>query len=792
MTATATRTDLEVLKKEECRACNRPGDGRCKASPARDFIVCFRCSDEQVTGLRRIKQNGVCSTFVLTGSAADLNGKPHTMAAAPRPPATPKQDLDAIMARYRDALHDDEATRHAEARGVTAQAIRAYGCGSNAGLLCWPEYVIADGRARVAAIVTLGADNMKRAGKGHTRGISTPVDLLESAYPTLAVEGMGDCLACYDMGILALGRPNNVCGGTILAELLADPEIDFLIVADADEAGRTGAERLSHELAERLGREVRYSIPPPPHKDARAFLIAMKEKEVDPRVAGELFVEHLLENAITVAPASQIAVTQADDVPDWQPFPLDCLTPKIRNHVTRAAAALGIDPGMLAVPVLVTLASVIGNSRRLVIKKGWSVPAILWTCIVGDSGVAKTPAIEFAARTLWRLYNQALKDFEAANQQFNANLCKWKDEPDETRGAKPQEPTIARILVSDVTIEALCTLLAENPRGLGLICDELAGWFGSHDQYKGKGKGADLQNWLQIHSGQPLVVDRKGGSGSPRLRIYIRRSCVSITGGVQLSTLQRTMSQVHFETGFVARILFCMPPERLRQWTDGEISQEDEAEFDAIIDQLYSLEPDYSDGELGPKFIGMGMKAKALYTRHYNEHWKETHKLHGDLKAAFSKREGYVGRLALVLHLARWAAGEGVNPDQVDEVSVENAIRLVQWFSNEDKRVYAALSQGFASKEHQELLTLLKSKGGRAAPRDLQRWRSRLYVNAEEAELALNRLHREGHGSWVNERHESGRGAPRRVFVLGNCVTANRHNSTPATASETRFEEGGK
>jgi len=65
------------------------------------------------------------------------------------------------------------------------------------------------------------------------------------------------------------------------------------------------------------------------------------------------------------------------------------------------------------------------------------------------------------------------------------------------------------MFTTDCTREALCDLLRENPRGLLVHRDELAGWARSLNQYKG-GKGNDKQFWLNLWSGEPVAVNRRG------------------------------------------------------------------------------------------------------------------------------------------------------------------------------------------------------------------------------------------------------------------------------------------
>jgi hypothetical protein len=52
------------------------------------------------------------------------------------------------------------------------------------------------------------------------------------------------------------------------------------------------------------------------------------------------------------------------------------------------------------------------------------------------------------------------------------------------------------------------------------------------------------------------------------------------------------------------------------------------------------------------------------------------------------------------------------------------------------------------SVEEQELVTLVRRKGGAVTVRDVQRWRPKVYKEADDAEAALNDLQRLSRGYW--------------------------------------------
>ncbi len=222
----------------------------------------------------------------------------------------------------------------------------------------------------------------------------------------------------------------------------------------------------------------------------------------------------------------------------FRPFPVDALPEPLRGFVAAGAKAIGCDLSYIALPLLTAIAAAIGNTRRLLLKRGWAVPPILWAVIVGESGTTKTPAFKLAMRPFrdrqnkaFKRHAEAMREYDADMAQYEKDYAEWKRDKKATGDPpeKPQEPIADRCIVSDTTVEALAPLLMANWRGLLMARDELAGWLGSFDRYAGKGKGgADAAHWLSMHNGESIVVDRKTGGaddfGSDGGRIGVRRN----------------------------------------------------------------------------------------------------------------------------------------------------------------------------------------------------------------------------------------------------------------------------
>lgn len=465
-------------------------------------------------------------------------------------------------------------------------------------------------------------------------------------------------------------------------------------------------------------------------------------------------------------------VESQTSIPAWQPFPVEVLPKKVQNIVLEAAKAMSVDPALVAVPLLVVFATAIGNSRRLRLKHSWFECAVLWAALVVPSGDLKTPALRLAADILFRRYKRAREEYREAVLRYNAEVLAYKADKekngDNATTRMPDKPTLARCVCSDITVEALACILEENWRGTSINCDELAGWFNSFDRYRPHGKGGDVAAWLSMHSAQPLIVDRKGASKAERQQLFVPRAAVSIVGSIQPRTLKRIVNPQFLETGLFARYLFAVPPVLKRRWTTADISESVEDTLDGIADRLFELQPDYDNAnQPKPRIIRPNDEAHRLWTKFYDEHAEERENLGDDLRAAWSKKEAYAARLALVLHLTRLACGEAVEEGLVDGKSMAAGITLVRWFTNEDRRVYATLSQGTENQQQAGLMEYIKSHSGRITPRDLQQnlQAYRQPGGAEKAELALCELVRIGVGKWETTGKPSGGPIPR-TFVL--------------------------
>lgn len=484
---------------------------------------------------------------------------------------------------------------------------------------------------------------------------------------------------------------------------------------------------------------------------------------------GEVLVGKVLE-WLGVRPERKVTVgggrkTPYTPMPAYVPFPTHCLPEPWASFVRQGAAALKCDEALVALPVLSVLAGAIGTSRRIHLGAEWFEPAVLWTCVVQESGGRKSPAAELSVDLVQARQKRQVKEFKQDQKEYKRLLQEYKEIADsENPGEPPAKPILKRSIVGDITIEKLSGILDDNRRGVLLYRDELSGWVGSFTRYKVSGGGSDESNWLSVHRAGPITYDRKTGE---KTTVYVPFGAASVTGGIQPGTLARLMTAGFFESGLVARILFCMPPRTPKTWTDAGIEPAVKDRANKSLDALYALAPGVDDdGDPCPVVVTLSLAAKARMKEFVNAWGLRQFEAEGAEAAALAKLEALPGRFALVHHCVTKAASlEDTDPVAVE--SLEAGITLAAWFAREADRVYRMLGESGEEKSVRQLVELVTRladrNGGRVTPKQLQNSNSRKYRSAEAAKADLERLVGHGLGKWV-DGEASPKGGHRPVY----------------------------
>lgn len=391
------------------------------------------------------------------------------------------------------------------------------------------------------------------------------------------------------------------------------------------------------------------------------------------------------------------------------PFPVSALPGPVAAFVEETAEATGTAVDFAATAALVVAAGMIGASRCLRMKGDYFAGTRLYAALVGGPGSGKTPAIRQTSAPLFTRQLKLKAEHDAKMADYEIALEKWKQSQKQSFrdsrdlrdadgeaiesavGPEPKRPVLTRCWSDDATVEALGGILAENPRGVTFVKDELAGLIRNLNAYKG-GKGADRQFYLSAWSGEPVGIDRKGRPDP----LLIPHPWLSILGGIQPDLLGELRDQFQRQDGFLERFLFAFPDEPpMAGWSERSVRETTKKNWSDALERLTLLTQ--KQGEHGPMPVACSFSrdAKAAWTQRYDAHVAEANaaKFPASLVGYWSKLRDYAGRLALILQLLHDAA-ENINVYEaiVDVPAASGAWELVGYFKGTYRRVVSQLA----------------------------------------------------------------------------------------------------
>lgn len=380
-------------------------------------------------------------------------------------------------------------------------------------------------------------------------------------------------------------------------------------------------------------------------------------------------------------------------------FPLGALPLKIQRIVREANDCYGYPVDYLAGAMLVAVGLGIGNTHFARLKGKWDESAILFMALVGRPGACKSHPLNFAIRPFTELDGVATRAYVKACEEYERQRelpLKERTEP------HPIPPVCKRFLISDATPEAMLLIHSRNLRGICMWNDELAGWFKNFNRYN---KGSDEEYWLKLFNANPSFSDRKGVKNS----VYISRPFISVVGTIQNGILNELAQGSRTSNGFIDRLLFVMPHNQDKlPWSDREPSFDIEAAWAQIIGRLVALpyETD-TDGNIIANILPFAPDAKARLYEWQRRNTEECNREESDaLKGVYNKFDFHAIRFCLILQMARWACGEA-DRKEIDLLSVENAISLVDYFKSTARKVHGIISEMSLTEQQRAIIAAL-------------------------------------------------------------------------------------
>jgi hypothetical protein len=415
---------------------------------------------------------------------------------------------------------------------------------------------------------------------------------------------------------------------------------------------------------------------------------------------------------ITVQSDWPILTLPSNQRPAVAPFDEDLLPDAFRGYIVDVAERLQCPPDFSAAAAMTFAGAVIGRQVGIRPKRqdDWLAIPNLWGAAIGRPGVMKTPAIALVQHFVSRLEIEAKETYlqqkieHDQHQEISAlESKKIRDEAKEImkKGGRedvarklseiPSEakaPIRPRYIVNDTTVEKLGELLADNPRGLILVRDELVGFLKGLEK---NGNETQRAFMLEAWNGDGrFTYDR-----IIRETVEIEAACVSIFGGIQpgpfAEYLRSAIDAGSGDDGLIQRFQLIVWPDVSTEWRNVDRWPNTTAKermwqaFRALsvlggqIGEREQAEPH------GIPFLRFSGEAQELFNA-----WREVLELeirssnhHPAFESHLSKYRSLIPSLALICHLVDSQAGP------VGAKSLARALAWGEYLRSHANRVYS-------------------------------------------------------------------------------------------------------
>ncbi|WP_028668163.1 YfjI family protein [Runella zeae] len=378
-------------------------------------------------------------------------------------------------------------------------------------------------------------------------------------------------------------------------------------------------------------------------------------------------------------------------------------------------------PPDFAFATVVTLTSGLIGARISIRPKqydDWTVIPNLWGMLIGSPSMLKSPIINEVSKPIKFLEQNANEAYKAEckrvenateihkvkKENLKAKLKRGQSDLSELEALLNEEqpmPIQKRYLANDATIEKLGIILNDNPTGITIIRDELAGLLASWER---SGHEQDRAFYLEAWNGMgSFQVDRVG-----RPSLSIPNLCLSIFGGIQPSKLAgyfQNLINSYGNDGMIQRFQIAVYPDRLNNWNYVDSYPEEVARKKAyrIFEQLANFDPNdlvSKDEYVRIPYIKFTYEAQPLF-KNWLEQLEEklrSEELPNLIEEHLGKYRSLVPSLALIFHLIDYASLTADDSSNIELCkqgvslkALQKAIKYASYLESHAYRIYAEI-----------------------------------------------------------------------------------------------------
>lgn len=352
-------------------------------------------------------------------------------------------------------------------------------------------------------------------------------------------------------------------------------------------------------------------------------------------------------------------------------FPINVFPEMFKNLISECKEFLNYPIDYTGVAILTSVATSIGTTAKVRVKKDWFEFASLFVGIIGKAGANKSHPLSTAFDVFTSIDKKALNEFEPLiNQYEDYQKLSKKDKDQCTPVARPK---LLKSILHNYTPEILLQRLADNQRGCTVVSDELATFMELMSNYS---KGNQESTYLSLWSNKSTSIDRVGKT----LPLFIQQPFLNVIGGLQPRVLKRLFPPNKTDNGFLQRFLFAFPDDCKKQpLNENERDTSAIAEYNQFIIDYIERNQIVIDGESGnvnSKIYYWSNDAKKFFFKWQERNTIEVNKNDDNLKGEIlTKYDNHFVRLALILQIM-----ENSNTNEIGINAVKGADALCKYF----------------------------------------------------------------------------------------------------------------
>lgn len=472
-----------------------------------------------------------------------------------------------------------------------------------------------------------------------------------------------------------------------------------------------------------------------------------------------------------------------DNKKQLPPFPVEYLPDEIKGYVLAVAESLQVSADMVASFVIAIISMCVQGKYAVQTKPDWVEPINIYMVVIARPSERKSPALKEVTAPAFKYVkeeNERRKP-QVAGYELQKKIISGKLKTIQDSLSKPgnktkyklqdaldcqkeldelEEVSLLRLILDDVTPEALVKVMKENDEKIAIVSAE-GGIFGTiAGRYSDK---TNIDIFLKGYSGEYYSTVRIGRQGHD-----LEHPLITIVLAVQPQVILDIMDNQDFRgRGLLARFLYGIPPSLVgkRKYQTKPINPFIREQYEKLMYELLNI-PDM----FGERLIRLTPEA-ALISEQYNQ-WIE-HRLTNEFEEIedwAGKLHGNTMRIAGVFHLIKHKV-DAYNV-LLDAETLTAAIEVGKYYLEHSKAAFDIMglsdpqdvkdAKYIISRLGENSLNSLNSFIPKGAAFDLSKGK---FKTAEEMQPGLDVLVEHGYIAIVKEHTKKKGRPPEKIYI---------------------------